>query len=239
MRLALVIAALFVPAMALGATPEGRWTGSVAIPGRNLPMVVDLAPGPAGTWTGSFIMPGLGIKGAPLAHIVVTPDAVTFDTGGRLVSDSEGPATFSARITSTGGMAGEMKQGGNTAPFALARTGAAQVEPAVRSTPVGTGLAATWKGDYEQGGYPRHVTIAFENHPNAAATATFVIVGKRKNDLPVDLVIAEGEFVRIESPTTQVSFEGRLLKDGTELNGVIELGPVEVPIVLRREGRAS
>jgi hypothetical protein len=133
-----------------------------------------------------------------------------------------------------------MKQGGNTAQFSLTRTASAQVERAVQSTAVGPELAAEWKGDYELGGYPRHVTIAVTNHPSAAATATFVIVGKQANNLPVDLVTAEGGFVRIESQANQVAFEGRLLKDGGELRGVIELGPLELPIVLRRApGRAS
>jgi hypothetical protein len=242
MRRALIIVALCLPAAALGAgsAPEGRWTGSVAIPGRTLPLVVDLAPDPSGAWTGSFIMPGLGIKGAPLANVAVTADGVAFDTGGRLAIDAYGPASFRARVTPDGTMSGEMKQGGNTAPFVLTRTGVAQVERAVRSTPVGPGLAKEWKGDYELGGYPRHVTIAFADHPNAAATATFVIVGKQTNDLPVDLVTAEGDFVRIESQANQVAFEGRLSKDGGELRGVIELGPLEIPIVLRSApGRTS
>jgi len=242
MRRALIIVALCVPAAALGAgnAPEGRWTGSVAIPGRELPLVVDLAPDTSGAWTGSFVMPGLGIKGAPLANIAVTSGNVTFDTGGRLVSDAHGPATFTARLTQDGALSGEMKQGGNTAPFSLTRSGDAQVERAVRSTPVGPELAREWQGDYEMSGYPRHVTIGFENHPDAAATATFVIVGKQTNNLPVDLVTAEGEFVRIESQANQVAFEGRLLKESGELEGVIELGSLEVPIVMRRSsGRTS
>lgn len=237
MRRALIIVALCVPAGALGATPEGRWMGSIAVPGRELPLVVDLTPDPSGTWSGSFIMPGLGIKGAPLAHIVVTDSGVTFDTGARLASERYGPATFSARLTSAGGMAGEMKQGGNSAPFSLARSGVAQVERAMQSTPVGPELATEWKGDYELGGYPRHVTIVFANHPNAAATATFVIVGKQTNNLPVDLVTAEGDFVRIESQANQVAFEGRVIKGSSEIKGVIELGALEVPIVLRRTQR--
>jgi len=240
MRRALIIVALCVPTAALCATPEGRWAGSVAVPGRELPLVVDLAPEPSGTWAGSFIMPGLGIMGAQLANIVVTVDGVTFDTGTRLTSDAYGPATFRAHLSPTGAMTGEMKQGGNTAPFSLVRSGVAQVDRAMRGTPVDPNLATTWTGDYEMGGYPRHVTIAFANHPEAAATATFVIVGKRRNELAVDLVSAEGDFVRIESQANQAAFEGRLAKEGGELKGVIELGTLEVPIVLRRaSGRTS
>ena len=220
--------------------PEGRWAGSIQIPGRELPLVVDLAPDKGGAWAGSFIVPGLGIKGAPLANVAVTDSGVTFDTGALLASAPFGPATFSGHLASADGMTGEMRQGGNTARFSLTRIASAQVERAAQSTPVGPELENQWTGDYELGGYPRHVTIAIENHPNAGATATFVIVGKQTNNLPVDLVAAEGDVVRIESQATQVAFEGRFFRESGELKGIIELGSLEVPLVLRRTtGRTS
>ena len=54
-------------AVACGAaqSPEGRWEGLLQIPGREQPLVVDLAQAGSGGWTGSIILSGLGIKGAP------------------------------------------------------------------------------------------------------------------------------------------------------------------------------
>jgi hypothetical protein len=232
---------LFVPAVALAAPPmpDGRWQGAIHIPGRELSLVVDLARDPVGNWRGSLIIPGAGVKGAPLANIVVTESALSFDAGNALRAPGDRPATFKARMTGAGGMAGEFTQGGNVAAFSLKRAGAEQVESPVHSTAVRADLEAEWTGEFELGGYPRHVTIAFENHAATAATATFVIVGKRRNELPVDLVSDEGDYVRVESQATRVSFEGRYLKDAREIRGTIELGALELPVVLRRAAGKS
>ena len=233
--------ALCVPMLAFGAvkSPEGRWEGSIGIPDRPLPLVVDLAPDKDGAWDGSFIVPGLGIKGAPLANVVVRDSEVTFDTGSLLANPTDGPTRFEARLTASDALSGEMKQGGNSAQFSLRRIGPAQVEPPIRSTAVPADVENEWRGDYEMGGYPRHVTITFKNQPGGAAKATFVIVGKRTTDLPVDLVVAEGSFLRIESQANQVVFEGRYSSERGEIRGIIELGPFELPIVLHRPARST
>jgi hypothetical protein len=232
---------LCVPVFAAAAapTPEGRWEGRIQIPGRETLVVVDLARSATGAWEGSIILAGLGIKGAPLSNIVATGTDVAFDLGNLLKVESYGPARFTAHLDADDVLAGELSQAGNVAKLSLRKVGPAQVDMARRSTPVGRGLEDQWLGEFELGGYPRHVTLTLENHANAAATAKFVIVGKQNNDLPVDLVIEEGQFVRIESQSTQVAFEGRLVEESDELRGTIELGPFELPLVLRRSGRRT
>jgi len=228
------------PALAMGAGPsaEGRWEGRIEIPGRALPMVVDVAQDKAGAWTGSIIVPGLGIKGAPLSSVVATGTDLTFDVGGPLATPTYGPAHFTARL-GTGTMAGELSQGGNVARFSLQKTGPAQVDSSQRSTAVARALEDRWSGEFELNGYPRHVTITLENHAGGAATAKFVVVGKQTTDLPVDLVVEEGKFLRIESQANRVAFEGRLGEQNDEIRGTIEVGPFELPLVLRRAGRPS
>jgi len=76
------------------------------------------------------------------------------------------------------------------------------------------------------------VTVTFANHGTDPATAEFVVVGKKVNNLPVDLVQRDGDFVRIESHAYGISFEGRL-HDGA-LEGTYEQGPMEGPLVLKR-----
>jgi hypothetical protein len=136
-------------------------------------------------------------------------------------------------------MSGELHQGGNVAPFALMRTGRAQVEAPVTSTAVRHGLEAAWTGQFMLGGAPRDVAITVANHAGAPATATFVVVGKRTTDLPVDLVVEEGEFLRIESSANRVTFEGRYVDARDEIDGSIEVGPLEIPVVLRRKPRSA
>jgi hypothetical protein len=82
--------------------------------------------------------------------------------------------------------------------------------------------------------------MTLANRADAAATATLVIVGKQTTNLPVDLVIEDGRFLRIESQTNRVVFEGRFVEEQDEIDGTFELGPFELPLVLRRAaGRAS
>lgn len=241
MKPLLVAPLLFVPALALSTAPplEGRWEGRADIPGRDSRIVLDLAPQSSGGWAGSLILPGLGIKGAPLSNVVATDGEVAFDLGSVLSAPDYGPARFRMHLDG-GGLKGEMSQGGNTAKVALTHTGPAQVDAGPRSTPVARALEDQWSGEFELGGYPRQVTITLQNHAQGPATATFLVVGKQVNNLPVDLVVEEGRFVRIESGTMRVSFEGRLFEDSDELKGTIEVGAFERPLALRRSsGRAS
>jgi hypothetical protein len=236
MRRTISVLLLCLPALACAVekTPEGRWEGRLLIPGRDVQLVVDLAQSGAGPWTGSITISGLGLKGAPVSNLVVTDTNLTFDIGDLLRSPTYGPAVFEAHLRAVDDMAGEMRQGGNIAPFFLKRSGPPQVELPPRSTAVRREIEDRWTGDYELGGYPRHVTITLENHAGAVATARFVIVGKRQYDLPVNLVTQEGDFLRIESQASQVAFEGRLSRDSGEIRGVIEVDDVERPLVLRR-----
>ncbi len=216
---------------------EGRWEGRVRIPGRETPIVLDLARNPAGAWIGSVILPGLGIKGASLDNIVASRDGIAFDLGDALRTLNDEPTRFRARVDASGVMAGELDQAGNVANLSLERIGPAQVDAAPRSTRVGRALEDRWIGEFELGGYPRRVTLTLENHPEGAATATLAIVGKQTTNVPVALVTEEGSFLRVESPATRISFEGRFVEQRDELQGTVELGSFELPLVLRRAAR--
>jgi len=239
MRRAVIGWLLCAPALVYAAdTPDGRWQGSIRIPGRELGLVVDLAPAASG-WTGSLIIPGLGLKGAPLSNIVFDAPRVAFDLGAALRDPTQGPATFTGRIGADGTMTGELRQAGNVAPFSLARDGASQVEAPPPSTAVRQRLEAAWTGQFMLGDYPRTVTITLVNHPGAAATATFNVVGKQVTDIPVARVVEEGEFLRLEAPARNVTFEGRVSNDADVIDGSIALGAFELPLVLKRVKGAS
>lgn len=240
MRRVVIALLLCAPALAGAAgEPAGRWEGAIRIPGRELPLVVDLAPGATGAWTGSLVMPGFGLAGAPLSNIVVGASTVAFDLGSALRSPTYGAATFSARVAGDDQMTGEFHQAGNVAPFTLTKIGPAQVVAPTGSTAVTPGLEGAWTGQFMLGDYPRNVTISVENHAGGPATATFIVVGKQTTDLPVDLVVEEGDFLRIESPATRVTFEGRIAKGRDEIAGSIDLGAFELPLVLRRKPRSA
>jgi hypothetical protein len=205
---------------------SGRWEGTAGVPDDELTIVVDLAQ-QNGAWVGSMIIPGLGLKGTPLTDIKVEAPEVNFAV--------KGPLGIRMNLRLLGPpenkLAGNFEQAGNRAPATLQKTGPSQVEYAPRSTPVAKEFEGEWKGDYEMLGYTRHVSIKFANHPDGAI-ADFVIVGRKHNVLPVDLVTLEGDLVTVNSHETGFSFEGRLR--GGKLTGAIQQGPMETPLVLER-----
>ena len=211
---------------------DGRWTGAADVPGRPIPLVIDLARDPGGAWTGSLTVPGLDVKGAALANIAVQGDEMRFDAGDALGAAPFGPATFVLRVAAGGRMRGELTQAGNVAPIALARTGDAQVEPPRRSTRVAATTEGRWVGDFELGGFPRHVTLDIANAASGAAQVDFVVVGKATTKLPVDYVAEEDGVLRIESRPYRVAVEGRVAAG--RIDAIVEVGPQEIPMRLRR-----
>ena len=203
---------------------SGRWEGTARVPDDELTVVVDLAQ-ENGAWVGSIIIPGLGLKGAPLTGIKVQPFDVNFAVKGTLGIE------LNLHLVSNNKLAGNFEQAGNRASATLQKKGPPQVEYPPRNTPVAKELEGEWKGDYEMLGYTRHVSIKFANHPDGA-TADFVIVGRKHNVLPVDLVTQEGDLVTVDSHEMGFSFEGRL-RDG-KLTGAIRQAAMETPLVLVR-----
>ena len=204
---------------------SGRWEGSAQIPDEEITVVVDLAQ-ENGAWVGSIIVPGFDVKGVPLSDVAVKQPDVSFSVKGPL------GIRMKLRLDGNGKMTGNFEQAGNVAPTSLQKTGPPQVEYPPRNTPVAKELEGEWKGDYQMLGYTRHVSIKFANRGPDGATVEFVIVGRRTNNLPVDLVTQEGDLVTVDSRGIGFSFEGRL-KEG-KLSGAIRQGAIETPLLLER-----
>ena len=215
-------------------TAAGRWEGSIQIPGSEFPLIIDLDQFTGKDWVGSIIIPGLDVKGAPLTDLSVGDSEISFTIKAALASERTGPAKFKGRVTSTGQLTGDFLQAANTAPCVLEKTGPSQVELPRKSTPISQELEGEWKGDYEMDGYPRHVTLKLTNHKPDGASAQLVIVGKKTNNAPIELVTEEGGLLTIKSPEFGITYEGRFRKEAGEINGTFTLGPFELPLVLRR-----
>lgn len=223
------LAAVVVLATALPSRGEeaisSRWEGTAHIPGDDLTVIVDLAQ-ENGAWIGSMIIPGLDVKGAPLTDIKVNPPNVSFSV--------KGPLGIQLKLQLDGNdkMTGNFEQAGNRAPTTLSKSGPPQVEYPPQNTAVAKELEGEWRGDYEMLGYTRHVSIKFTNRGSNGAAAEFVIVGRKHNNLPVDLVTQEGDLVTVDSHEIGFSFEGRL--QNGKLTGVIRQVATETPLVLER-----
>jgi hypothetical protein len=157
-----------------------------------------------------------------------------FTIKGALGNQRAGQAQLKAHLTSDGHLAGDFVQGGNTAPFVLAKTGPPQVEVPLRSTGVAKEVEGEWKGDYEMMGYARHATIKFAGRGAEGAPVEFTIVGKKVNNVPVSLVTQDGDFVTVKSEEFGITFEGRFSKEAGEIKGTLSQGPMEAPLVLRK-----
>ena len=222
--LAIVVFAAVLPCHGEEAI-SGRWEGTTHIAEDDLNLIVDLAQ-ENGAWVGSIIIPGLDMKGVPLTDITVKESVVSFSVKGTL------GIQLKLQLDGNGKLTGNFEQAGNRALTTLQKTGLPQVEYPPRNTPVAKELEGEWKGDYQMLGYTRHVSIKFTNRGSDGAAAEFVIVGRRTNNLPVDLVTQEGDLLSVNSHEIGISFEGRL-RDG-KLSGAIRQGAIETPLVLER-----
>jgi hypothetical protein len=231
-----LLAAIFFASATLGSAAEsasGRWEGSAQIPGNELKLILDLSEESGKGWVGSIVIPGLGVKGAQLVDLHLRSSDLAFTIKGALGSERAGRAEIHAHRTADGHLAGDFKQGGNSAPFILEKTGPAQVELPPRSTPVSKELEGEWKGEYDLNRYTRHVTMKFAHRDADAAGVEFVIVGKKTNNVPVTLLTQEGDFLTIKSDEFGITFEGLFRKEAGEIKGTIIQGPFEQPLVMR------
>jgi hypothetical protein len=237
-RIIVLLLASTATLSSVAADPAGRWTGTAQVPGRDIPLVVDLAKDDSGAWIGSLVVPGFYVKGAPLGNLKVAGDDLTFDAGDALGA-APNNATFTAHLGANGLMTGEFRQAGNVATLALKRAGAAQVDVAKRSTAVSHDAEGRWVGEYEMAGYPRHVTVDIANRAGSPANVDFVVVGKATTKLPIDYVGEQEGMLRIESRAYGFTFEGRVHGADGRIVGTLEVGPFELPFTLRREGKTS
>ena len=213
---------------------SGRWEGPAQVPGGEMKLIIDLSEENGQGWIGSIIIPGLGVKGAPLVDLHVRSSDLAFAIKGALGSERAGQAEIRAHLTSDGHLTGDFRQGGNTAPFVLEKTGPAQVDLPPRSTPVSEELKGEWKGEYEMSGYARQVTMKFAGRGADTPGIEFVIVGKKNNNVSVTLLTQDGDFLTIKSDEFGITYEGRFRKEAGEIKGTITQGPFEQPLVMRR-----
>jgi hypothetical protein len=223
------VSLLFAAVFTAGAAEPtaARWEGAIQVPGREIKLVIDLSQDSQGQWVGSAIVPGFGVKGSPLSDIAVKDTGVSFSIKGAL-----GDPTFEGHLTSNGTLSGAFKQAGNSAPFTLQNVGPAQVELPPVSTSVRKELEGEWQGEMSFAGNQFRVRIKLANQADGKATGQFVIIGKRENNLPIDLVTQEGEMLTVEMHERGMSYEGRFRKDQNEIAGAFLQGGVEIPLIL-------
>ena len=213
---------------------SGRWQGEAQVPGAPIALTVDLVKNKSGAWIGSITTADLHMKSMPLTDISDEGGHIAFATQGSGASH-EGQFALRGKIGSAETMDGDFSVGGNTAKFELKKVGAASVDFAQGSTPLDKAFEGKWIGDYAIADVPRHVTMTIANSAGGAASAKFVVVGKKTTDVPVDVVRQDGALVIVQSNAYQITYEGRLRKDTGQIAGTFTQGPYELPLNLHRE----
>ena len=208
---------------------NGRWSGTIEIPGREVTVIVDLAHDQK--WSGSATLPGLNVKGAPLTDIKTEGADLSFGIQA-LIGPGVEPPKIKARLTDQK-LVGDFIQAGNTARLVLEKTGPPQVEEVPHSTAIAKEFEGEWNGGYELLGAPRKVTLKLQNHASQPASAEWVIVGRKVNNLAVDRITQQGNFITVECGAFGISYEGRL--QNGEIHGTVLQGPIEVDLVMRRQ----
>lgn len=192
-------------------------------------IVIDLGdtPRPAG----SIILPGRGIKGDALRAVTIDADgSLQLQMPARLGDD----ARATLRLGADGRLVGSFEQGGHRTALTLQRRGEAQVDAAPTPATLAAPWLGTWVGGYELGGYPREVTLTLA--PGAAgSTATLLIVGRRRSEVPIDQVLLNGALLQLVSSSTGITLEGRLHAADGSLRGQFQQGPLEADFVLRKQ----
>jgi len=211
---------------------EGRWEGVAHITGLELTLIVDLTRAEPG-WSGAITIPQVGVRWAALANVSVTGSELTCEIKSALADKQTGPARLKGHVSREGKLSGEFTQAGNTATFNLSKAGPAQIETPPHSTAIAKEFEGVWKGGYELLGYTRTVTLKLRNRGPEGAGAEFVVVGRKENKLPVDLISQQGSFLSVNSSETGLSFEAQL--ENNELRGTVIQGPFEVAVTLKHE----
>lgn len=215
---------------------QGRWEGVADLAGMPMPVILDLDTVAGGSWQGSITLPGRALKGATLRELAVDASGLRIKLPGALGHDAEIHLRPAPQ-----GLAGELRQGGHRAALELTRSGPPQVDHGVVATAVAPALEGTWEGSYQLGGYPRQVTLTLSNRPGAAATGTLVIVGRRRSEVPIDLIVQSAHRLRVISSATGISLEAAWpSNDGPsgQLRGQFQQGPLEADLILKKTAAA-
>jgi hypothetical protein len=223
----LLLLASALPSRAQNAPdPSGHWQGTVQVQGMQVPFEVDLAKGADGHFDGTLSVAAQKIKALPLTSVRVEGSAVAFHAR----SDQPFTAVLSADGQS---ITGELLVSGNSLPFALARSGAAVIQPPPSSAAISKALEGTWTTTVVAEGVERRLVMTLENR--ADGTGAGHVVNEDEGGLLLPVTIAEhGATIIIETIPIASTFTATLNAAATELTGTVTQGAASAQVVFRR-----
>jgi hypothetical protein len=210
-----------------GARGSGHWEGAIQVPGTELAVQIDLS-GDGKKWDGRIAIPAQNLKGFPLENVSVEGDSVTF-----AMPRVPGAPQFKGTLSKDGtALSGDFTQGGNTLPFALKRTGDAQIEPIPKSTPLTADAQGTWEGTLDINGKLLRLILKLSNGPDGTGSGTLVSVDQGNAEVPILAIVQTAAHLKLVVQAIGGTYEGDL-KDG-QLTGTWAQGPGTWPLVFKR-----
>ena len=185
---------------------SGHWQGSIAAPGQDVAIEVDLAQNPKGEWIGSIDIPPQGLKGFPLSGVAVKGSSVAF-----AMKSVPGDPKFDGKLSADGkSISGAFIQEGADLTFSLKRTGDAVIEVPAKSTAIAKELEGLWEGALEAKGNTLRLKLNLSNQPDGTATGIMISVDQGGGEIPITTITQTGPNLKLEVKTIQGSYEGDL-----------------------------
>ena len=204
----LIVACLLcVPsAPAQPAAGAGHWQGSIAAPGQDLAIEVDLVQNSKGEWVGSINIPPQGLKGFPLSGVAVKGNSVTFAMKG-----VPGDPKFDGKLSTDGkGISGSFTQGEANLTFSLTRTGDAVIDAPAKSTAITREMEGLWEGALDVNGKTLRLKLNLSNQPDGTATGIMISVDQGGGEIPITTITQTSSNLKLEVKTIDGSYEGGL-----------------------------
>ena len=222
-----------VAAHAQGAPdPSGHWEGGIQTPEGSIGVVVDLAKNSDGQIAGTIGVPPQNLKGFPLVIESADGRALTFRFRG-----APGNRVFQGVLADDGAsMSGDFIQSGFTMHFALSRTGAAQIDPPIKSAPIAKELEGPWSATLEgtyQNGIKRQVFLTLSNEPDGSSTGTVFNDGDGL-EVPIASIKQDASSITLDLKAVGGSYSGKVNAEGTEIVGTFIQGTAVLPLTFRR-----
>jgi hypothetical protein len=102
------------------------------------------------------------------------------------------------------------------------------------------GIEGTWKGALDAGGQTLRLVLTVSKSSDGGYTGAIDSVDQGST-IPVEVIVVNGDSVRLELKTVGAVFEAKFNADRSELNGQFSQGGAQLPLVLKRsdEGKTQ
>jgi hypothetical protein len=224
----LLVVSLFVvtPATASAQTVDGHWEGAITLPGGEMPFHVDLSKNGRGELIATYSRPDSGLKGLPLTGVTLDGRALTFVLTGN--------TTFQGVLHADGTtISGDVTAPIGSAPFAMTRTGDAEIAQAPRNSAVARELEGTWNGALTLQGDTLRLILRIENQADGTASGTIISVDRGGLELTLGMA-QKASTLTLNSPAVGGDFFTGTLNAAGELAGTFTQGPVSAPLTFQR-----